>query len=310
MRQLPYLNGVKAFEAAARAGSFAGAAAELHVSPAAVSRMVRLLEDRLGIALFERGANKLSLTPAGQTYQVGLSPIFDALALLTEQVKMRLGQKVLTIGVGPTFAVRWLIPRLNAFRQVAPDIEVRITAGGVAAPFSGDWTCGIKLGEGNWPGLEAEPLFQADLIPVCSPALGRALSTPSDLRKSTLLRVAHVPQDWPNWLKASGAKGVRAEGPVFEFYGQALQAALDGVGIALGLRPYIDDDLRAGRLVAPFAISVSNGSRWFLIYQSHRQGEPAFQAFRSWIKDAVSAALQDGGGVAQPSPRRGGRPTS
>src|SRR5262249_51194279 len=111
MRQLPYLNGIKAFEAAARAGSFAGAATELNVSPAAVSRMVRLLEDRLGVVLFERGANKLSLTSAGHAYQVGLSPIFDALTLLTEQVKGRAGHPILTIGVGPTFAVRWLIPR-------------------------------------------------------------------------------------------------------------------------------------------------------------------------------------------------------
>lgn len=287
MRQLPYLNGIRAFEAAARAGSFSGAAAELHVTPAAVSRMVRLLEQRLKVALFERGANRLALTPAGRRYQVGLAPIFDALALLTEQVRGTASSRVLTIGVGPTFAVKWLIPRLAAFRAVAPDVDVRVTTGGVAAPFADDWTCGIKLGDGNWPGLAAERLFEADLIPVCSPRHGRDIRVPGDLHSANLLRVAHSPGDWPLWLEAAGAPDVTASGPVFEYYSQALQAAVDGVGVALGIRPYIDDDLSAGRLVAPIAHSVPKGSRWFLIYQRHRREEPSFQSFRNWIRSTL-----------------------
>ena len=169
MRRLLFLNGIKAFEAAARTGSFAGAGAELNVSPAAVSRMVHLLEDRLGVALFERKANRLATTAAGRAYQSGLTPIFDALASLTAQVSAPSGVRVLTIGVGPTFAMRWMIPRLADFRKVEPDIEVRITTGGAAAPFGEDWSCGIKLGDGDWPGLVAEPLFAADLLPVCAP---------------------------------------------------------------------------------------------------------------------------------------------
>ena len=161
MRRLPYLNGLKAFEAAARRGSFASAAAELNVTPSAVSRMVRLLEARLGVDLFERSANRLALTAAGRAYHVGLVPIFDALVLLTDQVEARSATRALTIGVGPTFAIRWLIPRLATFRELAPDIEVRITTGGAAAPFVDDWTCGIKLGDGHWPGLVAEQLFGA-----------------------------------------------------------------------------------------------------------------------------------------------------
>ena len=138
MRRLPYLNGIKAFEAAARHGSFAAAATELNVSPAAISRMVHLLEERLGVALFERKANRLALTPTGHTYQAGLTTIFDALANLTSQVTSSAGERVLTIGVGPTFAIRWLIPRLADFQKVEPDIEVRFTTGGVAAPFADD----------------------------------------------------------------------------------------------------------------------------------------------------------------------------
>jgi LysR family glycine cleavage system transcriptional activator len=116
MRRLPYLNGIKAFEAAARNGSFAAAAGELNVSPAAISRMVHLLEERLGVALFARQANRLVLTPTGHAYQAGLTTIFDALANLTSQVTSQTGERVLTIGVGPTFAIRWLIPRLADFR--------------------------------------------------------------------------------------------------------------------------------------------------------------------------------------------------
>jgi LysR family transcriptional regulator, glycine cleavage system transcriptional activator len=117
MRRLPFLNGIRAFEAAARTGSFAKAANELHVTPAAVSRMVQLLEARLGFALFERKANRLTLTAAGRTYQGGLTQLFDQLANLTEQVSAIAGNRVLTVGVGPTFATRWLIPRLADFQK-------------------------------------------------------------------------------------------------------------------------------------------------------------------------------------------------
>ena len=178
MRRLLFLNGIKAFEAAARSGSFAAAGAELNVSAAAVSRMVHLLEERLGVALFERKANRLATTAAGRAYQSGLTPIFDALASLTAQVTAPSSVRVLTIGVGPTFAMRWLIPRLADFRKQEPDIDVRITTGGAAVPFGDDWSCGIKLGDGEWPGLIAEPLFAADLLPVCAPRLASAAQTP------------------------------------------------------------------------------------------------------------------------------------
>src|SRR5947209_5533603 len=175
MRRLLFLNGIKAFEAAARSGSFAAAGLELNVSAAAVSRMVHLLEERLGVALFERKANRLETTPAGRAYQSGLTPIFDALASLTAQVTAPSNVRVLTIGVGPTFAMRWFIPRLGDFRKEEPDIEVRITTGGAAAPFGDDWSCGIKLGNGDWPGLIAEPLFAAGLTHVRAPRLANAL---------------------------------------------------------------------------------------------------------------------------------------
>ena len=287
MSRLPFLNGLRAFEAAGRTGSFARAAHELHVTPAAVSRMVRLLEERLGLALFQRKANRLVLTAAGRAYQAGLSQIFDALTNLTFQVTALASKRVLTVGVGPTFAIRWLIPRLADFRKQQPDIDVRITTGGAAAPFAEDWTCGIRLGAGSWPALVSEPLFAADLLPVCSPALAAHFKRPADFKAATLLRVAHAVDDWPRWLKAAKLSKFALKGPIFDYYGQALQAATDGVGVAMGIRPYIDDDLAAGRLVAPFALSVPKGEQWCLVYKEFRTEEPGFAAFRSWITQAA-----------------------
>jgi LysR family glycine cleavage system transcriptional activator len=289
MRQLPFMNGIKAFEAAARSGSFAKAADELHVTPAAVSRMVHLLEARLGVTLFERKANRLLATPAGTTYQAGLTQLFDQLAALTRQVTALGSARVLTVGVGPTFAIRWLIPRLAEFQKRAPDIDVRFATGGETVPFSDDWTCGIRLGNGEWPGLEAAPLFEADLTPVCTPPLARRLKRPEDLKGATLLRVNHAPADWPLWFEAAEIAGIQPKGPKFEYYGHALQAAADGVGVAMGIRPYIDDDIAAGRLVAPFALSIPKGARWYLVYRAARQAEPAFAAFRAWITKAARA---------------------
>ncbi len=296
MRRLLFLNGIKAFEAAARGGSFAAAGEELNVSAAAVSRMVHLLEERLGVALFERKANRLVLTATGRAYQSGLTPIFDALASLTAQVTAPSNRRVLTIGVGPTFAMRWLIPHLADFRKAHPDIEVRITAGGVlASSFGDDWSCGIRLGDGAWPGLVAEPLFAADLVPVCAPRLAAGLKRPSDLKSPSLLRVAHASEDWPLWLKAAGVARLSARGPEFDHYGQALQAAVDGLGIAMGIRPYVDDDLAAGRLVAPFALTVPKGMRWYLVYRSFQAGQREFAAFHRWIMRAAAAPAAQAG---------------
>lgn len=240
----------------------------------------------LGFALFERKANRLTLTAAGRTYQGGLTQLFDQLANLTEQVSAIAGSRVLTVGVGPTFATRWLIPRLADFQKAEPAVEVRFVTGCATVPYNDEWTCGIRLGDGAWPDFVAERMFAADLTPVCIPAMAKRLKRPADLRNEALLRVAHASEDWPRWFKALQLS-IRAKGPEFEYYGQALRAAVDGVGVAMGIRPYVDDDLQSGRLVAPFARSVSKGEHWYLIYRNARKDEPAFQAFRAWIMRAA-----------------------
>lgn len=290
MRRLPSLNGLRAFEAAARHGSFVAAGNELNVTQAAISRMVRLLEARLGFNLFERLPNGLVLTAQGKALQPGLTAAFDAIAGITEQVAAMRSTPVLTLGVGPSFAVRWLIPRLASFSRHHRGIEVRLATGGAINPFKEDWTCGILLGNGDWSGYEAELLFSADLFPVCTPAIAVRLMDGSRLSKETLLQVAHSPEEWPLWLKSAGLK-LPADrlGPSFDNYAMAIQAALDGVGIAIGLRPYVEDDIASGRLVAPFALAVPKGRAWYLVYRPFRHGDPALVAFRSWLHNEVSS---------------------
>jgi len=284
MRRLPSLNGLRAFEAAARLGSFVAAGEELNVTQAAISRLVRLLEERLGFKLFDRMPNGLALTAQGRALQPGLTAAFDAIAGVTQQVAAMRSTPVLTLGVGPSFAVRWLIPRLASFYRQHPDIEVRLATGGAINPFKEDWTCGILLGNGDWPGHQAEPMFSADLFPVCARAIAQRLQKPADLAKEVLLEVQHSPEEWPLWLAAARVK-LRANtlGPRFDNYAMALQAAVDGVGVAIGLRPYVEDDLASGRLVAPFKLAVPKGQAWYLVYRPFRQDDAALAAFREWL---------------------------
>jgi LysR family glycine cleavage system transcriptional activator/LysR family transcriptional regulator of beta-lactamase len=165
-RQLPSLNGLRAFEAAGRLGSFKAAAQELNVTQTAVSHMVRLLEDRLGYAVFLRKPNRLELTVQGRVLLAGLTDSLDAIARLADQVAAMRTGPVLTVGVGPTLAVSWLIPRLANFYRSHPDIEVRMATGGATRPVRDDWTCTIRRDTAAWPGYVAENLFPSTLVPI------------------------------------------------------------------------------------------------------------------------------------------------
>lgn len=283
MRRLPSLNGLRAFEAAARHGSFTAAAAELHVSQAAVSRMVKLLEERLGFALFDRRANALVLTERGRALQPALTEAFDGIARRVEQVSAMRAGPVLTVGMGATVAVRWLIPRLSSFHISHPEIEVRIATGGAGAPMNDDWTCAVLLGDGQWPGYEAERLFSSSLQPVCAPRLAAALRRPADLAAATLLHVSHWAEDWPRWLAAAGVAEVASKGLSFGSYAMTLQAAIDGVGVALAPRLYILDDIAAGRLATPFGLAVPMVHAWYLVHRASRREDAGFAPFCDWL---------------------------
>ena len=184
------------------------------------------------------------------------------------------GSRVLTVGVGPTFATRWLIPRLADFQKEEPEVEVRFATGGATLPFNDDWTCGIRLGDGDWPGLHRGAAVRGRSHAGLLARDGEAAEAAGRSADRDVAARAHAADEWPRWFKAAGLSKIRAKGPEFEYYGQALQAAADGVGVAMGISPYVDDDLKAGRLVAPFAQSVSKGKHWYLIYREARKDEP------------------------------------
>lgn len=293
MRRLPSLNGLRAFEAAGRLGSFAAAANELNVTQTAVSRLVRLLEHRLGFSLFQRRANGLRLSDRGAALLPGVSAAFDDLDRHLARVVQLNAPGVLTLGTGPSFAMRWLIPRLARFQVEQPAVEVRlVTAIGLAtggSRFNEEWTAAIMLGDGAWPGLQATRLFDADLFPVCAPRIAAGLRRPADLARATLLRVTSAPQDWPIWLKAAGLRGVVPRGPRFDYDAFALQAALDGLGVAIAHRPYVVDDLVAGRLVAPFAQVAARGEGWYLVHRPGMGEHAALALFRPWLLKEVAS---------------------
>jgi LysR family glycine cleavage system transcriptional activator/LysR family transcriptional regulator of beta-lactamase len=291
-RSLPPLNALRVFEASARHLSFTAAANELGVSQAAVSRFVRILEDDLGIALFERRQNKLVLTEAGELLAPGLSGAFEHIQQLTRDAKALGGTaKVLTVGIGPTLAAKWLIPRLSRFTAANPDIEIRIATGGAVAPFNEEWTCAIRLGEDPWPGFVADRLFTMDLVLVCSPDVAKRLDQPADLAKIPLLRVRHALKDWPRWWSAAGLPADTlaglAPGPVFDYYGLALQAAVDGLGAVLAMRAYVESDIAAGRLASPFVLTVPKIEAWYLICRPGRAKDPGLRAFHDWLKAEI-----------------------
>jgi LysR family transcriptional regulator of beta-lactamase len=285
VRRLPSLNGLRAFEVAGRHGSFTAAAQELNVTQAAVSRLVRLLEERLGFALFRRHANALELTAQGQALLSGLTDSFDSIARLTDQVAGMRSGPVLTVGVGPTLAVNWLIPRLTSFYRSHPDVEVRMATGGATRPVRDDWTCTIRRDTAAWRGYIAEPLFPSALVPVCTPAIAAGLRRPADLRSATLIFVTHMPNEWPCWFEAAGLRlPVRPAAEVlFDGNPMAMQAVLDGVGVAVEQLAYVGDALAAGRLVAPFPIAAHKRETWFLEYRSSHRDDPALLAFRDWL---------------------------
>ncbi len=284
-RGVAYLNGLRAFETAARLGSFTLAARELHVTQAAVSQQVRLLEKRLGFALFHRHANELELTDQGRAFQPGLTVAFEGIDRLADQVAAMRSGPVLVAGIAPAFALNWLIPRLTSFSRKHPEVEFRMATGGKRLPLRDDWTCSVRRGVGDWPGYVAEELFPATLVPVCTPEIANGLRHPRDLHRATLIVVAHLRDQWKWWFDAAGLnQPVQPRGEVvFESSPMAIKAVLDGVGVAVAQLPYVSDALASGRLVSPFPIVRKKYESWYLAYRPVRRDDPALRAFREWL---------------------------
>lgn len=292
-RKIYPLNALRAFEASARHLSFVKAADELSVTPAAVSHQVKKLEGFLGFALFRRQTRGLLLVESGQSLLSELSEVFLQLDKAMERVIDHDSRGTLTLSVAPTFAVMWLIPRLQKFYALYPDIDVRISTGLGLVDFQrDDFDAAIRLGSGKWFGLETIKLFDESVSPMCSPRLLQgpgAIKSPDDLRNQVLLHNHSMDHDpdaptWEKWLDAAGASGVDASrGTHFSLPDHGLQAAIDGAGVVLGWRFLSANDLAAGRVVEPFDLALPLGSSFFLVYPEAHSLRPDIVAFRDWL---------------------------
>ena len=296
-RRLPPLSALRAFEAAARHMSFTDAAEELSVTQAAISHQVRGLEQRLGLKLFVRRNRSLLLSEAGQAYLPSVRAAFDQLNEATEKLLQKDKGGNLTVTTTSSFAVKWLVPRLGGFQRSHPEIDVRVSTGTSLVDFSReDVDIGIRYGRGQWPNLLAERLVSEDVMPVCAPSLLKGpngLKKPVDLRRFNLLHIASFPDDWQVWLTAAGVKGVdSSRGVSFDFALAAYQAAMDGLGVALGRNPLVEPDLKAGRLVVPFEFKRSSDFAYYLVYPPEAIRRRKIKAFRDWIVSLSDVAQQ------------------
>ncbi len=298
------LNALRAFEAAARHLSFVKAADELHVTPAAISHQVKSLEDFLGVQLFRRLPRGLLLNDAGQLFLPELRDGFAQLDKAVERVRESDARGPLMISVAPAFAAKWLVPRLERFSAAHPDIDVRISARLAVIDFQRDaFDAAIRLGRGNYPGLESTKLFDESVTPLCSPRLLEGefpLRRPEDLQHHLLLHDDSLEFDaaapkWSSWLKAAGIKDIDStRGPHFSHPDHALQAAIDGAGVVLGWRYLATADLAAGRLIAPFDLALPLDLGFFLVCPETHAERPKVALFRQWLLDEIGRARSMG----------------
>ncbi len=294
-RRLPPLNALRAFEAAARHLSFTRAADELNVTQAAVSHQVKTLEEQIGLPLFRRLSRGLILTDEGQTLFPAVRHAFDTVAEAVDRVHARTGG-ALTVSVLPSFAVKWLVPRMSRFQERHPDIDLRITAADRLVDFARDAVdVAVRFGAGSWPGLRADFVVDEYITPVCAPALAAGLSQPADLAQMTLLHEEMAPLAdfpvWATWLRAAGAADVpQDKGPRFSHTHIMLQAAIDGRGVALAQWLFAADDIAEGRLVAPFPLRLATGYAYYVVCLEAAADRPKIRAFRDWVMAETQAA--------------------
>lgn len=284
------LNALRAFEVSARHLSFTRAALELNVTQTAVSAQVKNLEDRLGTPLFRRLPRGLALTDEGQALLPMLADSFTRIGALLGQFEGGRYREPVTVACVGSFAVGWLMPRLQAFHRDHPFIDLRLMTNNNRVDLAGEGLdCAIRFGDGAWHGTESEALIEAPLSPVCHPAVARRLRAPADLAQETLLR-SYRADEWNRWFAAAGATAPPLlRGPVFDSSLTMAVAASQGAGVALLPPAMIGNDLRQERLVQPFAIEVSVGSYWLTRLKS-RPMSAGMREFRQWMLDAAAEA--------------------
>lgn len=312
--RLPPLNALRAFEAAARHLSFSKAAEELYVTPAAISHQIKSLEDFLGVQLFRRMNRALALTDAAQACLPRLRQGFDALAEAVDLVRAQEDSGILTVSMTPSFAAKWLVPRLDNFSARHPNIEMRIAAssrqldvrsGGQRSATDlvdfrrEDVDIAIRFGSGDYPDFHVTKLFSVHATPLCSPRLlasPQPLRVPADLAQHVLLHdeTVYGPEQtterepmWCVWLRAAGVGHLvdARRGPHFSSASLTIEAALDAQGVALGLPVLALADIQSGRLVAPFGTAVPIDFAYWIVCPSVTAQRPKVVAFREWLLD-------------------------
>jgi LysR family glycine cleavage system transcriptional activator len=311
-RRLPPLNALRAFEAAARHLNFSRAADELSVTPGAVSQQIQNLEDYVGVALFKRTPKGLLLTDAAQMALPALREAFDRLAEAASLLTAAVDGRRLTLTAPPSFAAKWLVPRLKRFEEAYPQIDVWLSADMDIVDFAtGEVDLAVRYGGGRYPGLELQKLLSETVIPVVSPGLmnENPLKGPDDLGHHTLLHdgspnADESCPDWSMWLAARGVRGVDGtRGPRFNQSSLVIEAAMGGRGVALAKQTLAQDDLDAGRLVAPFQITTAVDFAYYLVHPKAKGRLPQVKAFVAWISaeaaahEAALATMDAGAGI-------------
>lgn len=291
----PSLSSVRAFEAAARLSSFTKAGAELNITQSAISYSVRELEQRLGLRLFTRDGPRLGLTEAGRTYLPFAAEALERLRAgdraLTDPARK---DRVLTVSVSPSFAAKWLVPRLGDFIAVHPDIDLRISANPAHVDFAdGEIDLAVRHGRGDWPGLSCTRLCEETMFPVCSPALlqGAAPRSPADLGAHVLIH-HRTPDEWRDWLAAFGVDGGPqvAHGPVLNEMSLTIDAAIAGQGVALARSALASRDLGDGRLVRPMRHETPADFAYWIVCSHATARRPNVIRCTAWLLEQASAA--------------------
>ncbi|WP_210395696.1 transcriptional regulator GcvA [Motiliproteus sediminis] len=295
MRRLPPLNALRAFEVAARHGSFNAAAEELFVTPSAISHQIKSLEQFLDLKLFRRNKRRVELTPSGEKYLAPIQHALDEIDAATRRLLANPNAGAVTLSVAPAFLTRWLMPRLGQFQEQFPDVELRLSASMGNVDFnSSDIDLAVRFGRGDWPGLEAHFLLGMSVVPVCSPRLQNGknpLRKPADMRSHTLIHVSTRMDEWRAWLRSAGideagfGKDLR-----FSSTSLATGAAVEGLGIALADRHLVTKELKQGELVVPFDISLDTHSAFYLVWPEDQPLSYSATVFRDWIIDALQQA--------------------
>ena len=290
-RRLLPLNALKAFEVAGRHLNFTAAAEELSVTLSAISHQIRQLEEMLGVPLFHRTRRGLVLSPEGQAILPDVQRGFDYLAQALAKLEARRTEGTLTISMFSTVAMRWFIPRLSRFQAKHPDIDVRITTSMKPIDLEREGLdCAIRYGNGDWPGLTATKLFTEELTVVAHPDLAAKIHQPADLAQVRLLHSQNRIEHWRIWLQAMNAPEIDPTvGPVFETRSFTIQAAVQGLGVAVMDPAFVAEEIKAGRLVRLFDRSLPVSGAYWLVCLDHMAEAPRIKAMRDWLLEETAS---------------------